>query len=517
MTGNKLGRPRLVINWEALDNLISYGCSQDDLVDFFKCSRDGLNNACINTFGITLSEYYQRARVGLKVRLRKAVINNIERGAPGWFNAWQELDRRIFPGEQAPDPDKQAMSRDVTAIGSGLKTFAEFCASSGYFTPYPKQEEMRRFGMESDEVRLLLGARGYGKTDFVTIMGIAYDLYCGWKSGQDLDLFTNLIITKSKSRNGAIINEIGEALKKNGVLLDVFNKSVIRLAGLIGQDHSVEAITIKSSMRGRHPKRIVMDDPVTDEDVSEAMRNVVKRRYDEAYKLCKNILIIGQPAHAFDLYSELRDVVKTMEVPHGTIPELDADLAAMTLAGVDKASIEMSYHLRIPKDGASVFANLRFIEKFHPGDSVAFLDPSDGGDYCGLSVIKGYMEGVAVFGKAWKKSWYHIIDDLVEVLVAKGVRRLAFETNKFGREPVERLQAILSPHGIGVVGIHSESNKHAMILSAGSFAHMIHLARDSDKIYTDQVVKYEKGAKFDDCPDSLARGLEWLGLIRHKK
>ncbi|AEG42308.1 large subunit terminase [Bdellovibrio phage phi1402] len=510
------GPQPITINWDEFDKLVSYQCTQIEIAHFFGISVDWLDELCQRHRGEKLSDIWHKKKSLGRIRIRKAQFAIMEGMGPGAAAMAIYLDKKTMPEERFSDLPHEP-TRDVTAIGAGLKTFAEFCASSGYFTPFPKQEEMRAFGMDRDQVRLLLGARGYGKTDFVTIMGVAYDLYCGYKSGNDLDLFTNLIITKSKSRNGAILNEIGEALKKNNVPLEVFNKSVIRIQGLIGQDHSVEAITIKSSMRGRHPKRIIMDDPVTDEDVSEAMRTVVKRRYDEAYKLCKNILIIGQPAHAFDLYSELRDVIDTMEVPHGSIPELDADLAAMTLAGVDKTSIEMSYHLRIPKDGASVFSALRFIEKFHPGDSVAFIDPSDGGDYTAMSIIKGYMEGVAVKGRAWQKAWYHCVDDIVAELRSCGVRRVAFETNKFGREPVERLQALLSPYGIGVVGIHSESNKEAMILSAGSYAHMIHLSRCSDKIYTDQVVKYEKRSKYDDCPDSLARGLEWLGLLRHKK
>lgn len=53
--------------------------------------------------------------------------------------------------------------------------------------------------------------------------------------------------------------------------------------------------------------------------------------------------------------------------------------------------------------------------------------------------------------------------------------------------------------------------------TAGSYAHQLYLSKQSDRSYTDHVVKYEYGAKFDDAPDSLARGLEWLGLLKVKK
>ncbi len=427
------------------------------------------------------------------------------------------LDRMIGRPNNAPPIDVTPINSALINQNETPKTFKEFCETAGYFIPYDEQEAMRSFAMDEAIVRLLLGARGYGKTDYCTIMGVAYSLYLTWFHKRDLDLDTNLIITKSKARNTAIMNEISTALEKNGVPLDKANASTIRLAGLIGQDHSAEAITIKTSMRGRHPKRIVMDDPVTDEDVSQAMRDVVKRRYDEAYKLCQNIVIIGQPAHFDDLYAQLRNVIKTKEVPHGTIPELDADLDAMVLAGVDRVSIEMSYHLRIPADGASIFSNIKFIDSFLPGDSVAFIDPSDGGDYTAISIFKGYMSGVAVKGHAWKKAWYHCMDELVAVLKASGVRRICFETNSTGQQPIDQLRQVLGPLGIGVVGVHSDTNKHATILQAGSFAHLIHLSKDSDKVYTDQVIKYELKAKNDDAPDSLARGLVWLGLITGKK
>lgn len=390
-------------------------------------------------------------------------------------------------------------------------SFDQFCINSAYPKPYAKQHEMMEFGFSIADPRMLLGARGYGKTDYDTILGTAYDVYMHGVNT------SNLIISKSKIRNAALIGEIADALEKNGVVLDKRNSSVIRVAGLIGKDHSVEVLTIKSSFRGRHPKRIIMDDPVTEEDTSEATRALVKKKYDEAYKLCRNICIIGQPAHAFDLYAELRPSLKLLEVPHGTIPELDADLEAMRLAGVDPASIEMSYHLRIPSEGTSIFANLNFIDQFPQGDSVAFLDPSDGGDYTAITMVRGYLQGVAAHGHAWKKAWYHCLDDLVPILQRRGVKKLWFETNATGTQPIVQLRDLLAPLGISVEGTHSDSNKHAIISAAGSVCSSIHLSRESDKVYTDMVVKYELKSKFDDAPDSLARCLERLGLLRGKR
>lgn len=502
----------IIIDWAEVEKLMSYQCTQEEVAHFFGVSLQTLERRCIDQLGLPLGEFWLKKKALGRVKLRKAQLDLIERGGPGAATMAIYLDKKMFPGERfdIPVPPPQPNSKPL------IRTFKEFCAHAGYFEPFEKQEEMRAFGMDLTETRLLLGARGYGKTDFVTIMGVAFDLYLAYVNGKDMAEHTNLIITKAKTRASAIIEEIRSALEKNGVPLDKATANVIRINGLVGQDHSVEAITIKTSMRGRHPKRIVMDDPVTDEDVSEAMRTLVKRRYDEAYKLCSNILIIGQPAHFDDLYALLRDIIKTMLVPWGQIPELDADLEAMKLAGIDKDSIEMSYHLNVPKSSSAIFGNLKFIDKFPEVDAVAMIDPSDGGDHTAVTIMAGYFQGVCVEGFAWKKAWYHCLDDMIEHFVRLRVRKLCFETNHTGTQPLIQLKQALAQHGIGVVGKHSTTEKHAAIQNAGSYAHMIHLSKGSDRVYTNAVTKYEYKAKIDDPPDSLARCLEWLGLIKGK-
>lgn len=514
------------IDWDKVDNLISYQCTQLEIAHFFGIDVDTLRIRCAKERGVELSVLWNKSKTFGKIRLRKAQLNNVEDAKPGWATMAIYLDKKMFPDEtprEPKPPDPNTPTSIFSTSNEGQKTelvkksYEQFCLDSKYHKPFPKQVEMRDFGFNEEVTRLLLGSRGYGKTDEVTIMGTAYEVYCDYidhlNTGSPLSE-THLIITKTGPRSKAIIKEISDSLKMNGVPLEVDNAYYIRVQGLVGQNHSVEGITIKTSMRGRHPKQITMDDPVTDEDVSAAMRKLVKNKYNEAMKLTKNILIIGQPAHAFDLYAELRGIIKKMEVPHGTIPELDHDLEAMILAGVDPISIEMSYHLKIPETGVMPFAKIKYIPDMIPGDGIAFLDPSEGGDYTALSIVKGYMQGTAVQGHAWKKAWYHCLDLLVPILKTRGVKKLIFETNKHGDQPIDQLRGLLKPHGIGVVGSYSDSNKHAAIMSAGSMSHLIHLSRTSDKVYTDQVIQYEYGVDFDDAPDSLARCLEKIGLIK---
>ena len=414
-------------------------------------------------------------------------------------------DRMVGPSIDIP-PDPYAPLKHE-------KTFTEFCEAAGYPAPFPKQIEMVDFGMSIDGARLLLGSRGYGKTDYVVILGIAYDLYLN-KS------HTNLIITKSKERNAAMLREIENACTANGIQFEISNATHLRLLGLQGKDHSVSAVTIKTvTLRGRHPKRVVMDDPVTEDDVSQATRTHVERVYNEVNKLCGNILIIGQPAHKYDLYAKIRGLVKTMEVPWGSIKELDADLEAQKLAGVDEASISASYFLKVLTEGTAPFDKVKYMDSFPSGSSsVAWIDPSfKGTDYTAISILKQHMQGVAVVGFTYKRAWNHCLDDMVLKLKKYNVKKIAFECNSLGDQPVIMLRQLLQGAGIGVVGVDSVLNKHSKIMAAGQYAHLIHLSKESDKVYIDQVVKYEYKAKHDDAPDSLASCLEWVGLIRGKR
>jgi len=368
---------------------------------------------------------------------------------------------------------------------------------------------MLDFAFSLNVTRLLLGARGYGKTDYLTILGVAYKIYVDQE-------YSVLIMTKSKERNTAILGEIAAALKANGVKLEKENSNCLRVEGYRGKDNSVSAVTIKTvSLRGRHPDMIIMDDPVTEDDTSEATRSVVEKKYNELQKLTSNILIIGQPAHRFDLYAKVRGLIKKMEVPHGTIPELDHDLEAQRLAGVDEASIQASYFLEILPEGTTPFDKIKYLEQpFGNYDSVAYIDPSEGGDYVALTILRGYMQGVAAVGFVWKRAWHHCLKEFGEKFKAYGVKKLKFETNHTGDSAIDILRAEFK--SIGVVGHRSTTNKHARIMSAGAFAELIHLSKESDKLYLDHVVQYEYKAKFDDAPDSLAGCLEWVGLIRGK-
>jgi hypothetical protein len=200
---------------------------------------------------------------------------------------------------------------------------------------------MMEFVINGIEPRMLLGARGTGKTDVCVVMGVAYKIYL------DND-YRVLVVSKSGERNASILSEIADACIANGVEFSKISAKALRVKGVIGKEQSVSQLTIGSrSFRGRHPNLVILEDVVTEDDVSEATRRQARMKYGEIVKLVMNVAIVGQPVHKNDLYGELRPLLKNMEVPHGMIPELDHDIVAMRLAGVSEESISASYHLKV--------------------------------------------------------------------------------------------------------------------------------------------------------------------------
>lgn len=508
-----MGRSPIQIDWNEFDKLLSYQCTQLEIADFFSCSVDTLDRHCLKERGESFADIWNKKKSLGKIRLRKAQFHIVEKGGPGAATMAIYLDKKMFPNERfdLPPPLNVPISPH---IGEEKKSFKEFCVTAGYPEPFDKQVEMMQFGITDGFPRILLGSRGYGKTDYITILGVAYALYLN-------PALTFMIVTKSASRNTAILAEIQSACEKNGMVFEKSNSTTLRVDGIHGKEDSVSAKTVKSkSFRGHHPFMVLMDDPVTEDDTSEATRKHVKKIYNELNKLTKNILIIGQPAHKFDLYAELRPRLEKLEVPYGSIPELDPDLEAQRLAGVDEASISASYYLKILSEGTIPFENIKYIDVMPVGGtSVAFLDPSDGGNNTALTIFKMIGQGMGIIGFQWRKGWNHCLDDMVPLLKKYGVSKICFETNKHGPQPLDVLRQVFTAAklDVGVVGRNSNNNKHSRIMAAGIMAHMIHLSKESHKSYIDNVTQYEYAAKDDDAPDSLATGLEWLGMIKGKQ
>lgn len=399
-----------------------------------------------------------------------------------------------------------------------IGTYRDYCATANYPRPYDKQVEMYQFAFEYPDKtpRELLAARKLGKTDYVTICGSGYSIL----KNPNCKI---LLITKESTRGKEIVAEVRETLSANGVQFTNRAKTRIRVAGCRGKEANLTALTIRSKgIRGRHPDIVIMEDPITPEDSSETERARVKKTYEEILKLTQNIVIIGQPVHADDLYQELRGKIPTMEVWHGAIPELDVDLDVERAAGASEASIQASYFGVILGDGGQPFRRVEIVD-YHAPKNVMFIDPSHkGGDLTAIAV-GGFMGDVLpVVGFAFQKAWYDCLEEIDAILGLYQVGRIAIETNGLGELPVLQLRG----EGLaGVMGKNHTGNKHKRIMNMASFADSLKLCDvrhnnlppaliQANQLFIERVRKYEYNVKQDDPPDAMAGLCGLIGIIK---
>lgn len=395
------------------------------------------------------------------------------------------------------------------ATGSTNLSFLDFVERSGYPKPYPKQIEMYDFAFSGENTRMILGARGYGKTDYITILGLAYSIY------KDPN-YTAILITKESERGKELVAEIKEILNKFSVRFKSKAKKKIVVEGCTGKEPNLIALTIRSKgLRGRHPKKIIMDDPITPEDDSQAERRRAKKCYEELLKLTQNVLIIGQPVHKLDLYQELRTKILTLCVIYGDIPELDKDLNALRASGVSEASISASYFLKILDDNTLPLASIKEVD-YCARKNFAWIDPSHkGGDYTAVAIGGRNAGEFVIAGFAFKKAWYDCIEEFKYLFSGLNVLGACIETNGLGELPLIELRKI----GLPCEGYNSTEHKHERIINMSTFCDDLRLYRasgnvrsdiiEANNIFIEQTKNYEYNAEHDDAPDACA------GLINY--
>lgn len=406
-------------------------------------------------------------------------------------------------------------------------TFVEFCIRCGYPPPFEKQIEMLNFAFK-DGPGLLLGARGYGKTDYIAVCGIAYMLF------KD-PLLTFLLMTKEERRGKDIVGEVARCLEVFGIKFGVQRSDQISILGHTDKDANLVALPLRSkSLRGRHPKYILCDDIITPDDVGAAEREKVTQVVAELFKLTSNICLMGQPAHIEDIYADMRgrSGIRRLEVPYGSIPQLDHDLEAQRAAGVSEASIDASYFLKISATEKRPFGDLLKVDFFPSEGSAGMIDPADDGEDSTAFVV-GAMFGdqFIAAGFEFEKPWDLCVSEIQAISKAYKTGRFAFENNKLGNHPVRLLR------GLGanvtawnttetVSGRGAGQGKHGRILNAATMKGHIKLSNhippeirtpelvSANQLFIKNCIAYEAKAKKKDAADSLANLLIYLQIIK---
>ena len=392
-------------------------------------------------------------------------------------------------------------------------SFADFCEAVGYPKPFKKQIEMKNFMFTGKTPRMILGARGYGKTDYGTICGTAAEL----EKDHSLEI---LIVTKERERGKEIVEEIRNILEKRRAKLKGRAKTKIRFSEKQGKEPNLSCLTIRSrGFRGRHPSMVILEDPITPDDTSPAERRRVKAVYEEIYKLTSNIVIIGQPVHKADLYQELREKIPTFLMVWGDIPALDVDLEAQRAAGVSEESIQASYFLRIMEAESLPFFKIETVD-FWAKQNICFIDPArEGKDFTAFAIAGRSFDNWIVSGFAFRRAWYDCLEEMAEMFKTIPTGRVCIETNGIGELAVSQLRSL----GVPAVGRNTTTKKFNRIMNAAAYVNDIKLFEmkagkpeliAANKAFIEQVKNFEYNVEHDDAPDALAGSLIFAGILK---
>lgn len=69
--GGKMGRPKIVIDWDQFDGLCKLQCTLREIAEYFSCSEDTIENRVEQEKGCRFSEYFAQKRVGGLISLRR--------------------------------------------------------------------------------------------------------------------------------------------------------------------------------------------------------------------------------------------------------------------------------------------------------------------------------------------------------------------------------------------------------------------------------------------------------------
>ncbi|MDR2426836.1 MAG: hypothetical protein LBD46_06650 [Endomicrobium sp.] len=409
------------------------------------------------------------------------------------------------------------VEKDSVTTTQGAKVdFDTFCYNAGYFKPFPQQKEFVDFAF-SGATKLVLASRKYGKTDYITICGAAYEIYKNTKR-------TFLIISKTRDKAASIVSEIGNVLKANGTELAIDSTRRIKIKGVIGKQENAKAWSVRMSPKMNHVDFVICDDIVDIKDqYSQKEREYIENYYDAMSGMSENIIILGQPVHAKDLYSKIAPLVKVMMLPYGSIPELDKaiNLEAKRAAGISETFIQKNYFLKVDESETCPFAGIETVDFYPSEGSFMWIDGADTGeDDTTIACYSANFENLICVGFSFRRAWYECEDAIKAIWQMFAAKKGGFEINKFGRQPI----IILRKENLDFVGVNTTVNKKAKIQNAATFKKNIKLSTkvsngsasliEANKRFNKQVKEYEYIMKHDDAPDNIASAMLHLGLIK---
>jgi hypothetical protein len=368
-----------------------------------------------------------------------------------------------------------------------------------------------------EEIVEFLGARGYGKTDIITILGLVLEIYFDRK-------FTCIVTTREFSRAKDIVYAIGIILNDLKVKGKYSRTQIRTLENSGNKQPTLRAMSTGSATKGHHVDILVMDDPVEpkDED-SEKYKKRARKFFDEAKSLRINgrkfkLIIIGQYVSEDDLYTHLENPdsdAKILKAWHGTIPELDIDKEKY-LKTSSIREFGKNYEGKFYRNEDALFtltSDHFFKESEHKlFNTIAFLDPSysQNGDYSAF-VVANWENGRCYVKGYLFRNMAKVYENLDSLVKQHRIRQIYYDAN-LDKELsfMKRTQT----HLLQVFPFNEKTNKEQKILEQLNWAlgmNKVLISEETGKEFISQISTYAgRDSSHDDAPDVLACLIRYL-------
>ena len=262
---------------------------------------------------------------------------------------------------------------------------------------------------------------------------------------------------------------------------------------------------IKTSLTGKHAKRVFTDDIVNVKDrISKAERDLIKLQYQELQNIRNRggrIFNTGTKWHKQDAIEELMpnakiyDCYNTGLMTRDKIEEIRQSMTPSLFAA--------NYELKHIADGDALFTNPVFTnDETKIFNGVCHIDASYGGeDGTALTILKDCGDKLVMFGKRWNK---HIDNCLDEILLLinhyKGGSIYCEDNGDKGYVAKE-----IRNKGHIAKTYHENMNKYIKISTyLKKWWSKIEWLEDTDTEYINEILDYTENAEHDDSPDSAA-------------
>jgi len=391
------------------------------------------------------------------------------------------------------------------------------------YSLYPEQQNWLDFCFKNDQaqVKMLLGARGYGKTEVITKYAVIKHLLQHKAENPSF-----IIITRTLKRSRAILYSISSILKEFKVEAK-FTAEEVRFKTNGSKEANILVTTLNAGdLRGHHVDYCIFDDPVISQDEkSEAERENAKLVFRESLNVAKRVIVLGQPVHEQDLYAMLLGAgVDSRKSFYNinNIKELNLNLELLQKTTTER-EIQKNYFGELMAQGLYPFHDIEVAEFDFVGNTIATIDPSfQGKDAIGIAIgVKAegaYKltgadgEEKIINGEVYKTlaikiegDVYEQAKEIITILEHFKVYRCYIESMDNGG--VLRHFKNLSSN-ISFVGFKESINKEVRIRSRlGAVKERIILHSESD---LKEITAWTEGVKHDDCIDALASLINFL-------